>query len=428
MRKSRVLQIHLPAFLAPLGSALAAVLAFLAGVHWATSQLETKEGEFDSTTLRPAGARPAATKAAPEDFYPAAEHREQSALLLGCYENLQANPRLYVDIARAIDGMIPLFGLVTDDAQAALGRRLLRENGLATDAMHFLPLPADTIWIRDYAPFIVRRPNDSAVLVDAKYQGRKARDVRLRDEEMALELGSILGLPVRSIPLVLEGGNFLSNGDGAMITSSLTYELNRQFDFTDKQIGDMLHEYFGLRHWTYVRPLDGEPTGHVDMFVALLAKNLAVVGTVDAESDPTNAEYLDLTASLLSEITTSLGPMRVHRIPMPPKWARSWRSYTNIIMANGLLLMPSYSDVDPALENEAEAIYRKLLPGWKIARINCDGLVKQEGQLHCISYNVPKYVSIDGLLERARLSELKMTRGQNAIPPRGISPLRLRRG
>ncbi len=70
-------------------------------------------------------------------------------------------------------------------------------------------------------------------------------------------------------------------------------------------------------------------------------------------------------------------------------------------MANGVLLMPSSSDVDPQLENRAVAVYKSLLPNWKIKRINCDSLVRHGGQLHFISYNIPHYVSIEGLKKHA---------------------------
>jgi len=120
--------------------------------------------------------------------------------------------------------------------------------------------------------------------------------------------------------------------------------------------------------------------------------------------------------------------MNVHRIPMPPKWGQSWRSYTNIIMANGLLLMPCFSDVDPALENRAEQVYRSLLPGWEVKRIPSDSLVKEEGQLHCISYNIPRHVDIGSLLERERLSEMRMTSRSPADPRVGALLRRVRWG
>ena len=74
----------------------------------------------------------------------------------------------------------------------------------------------------------------------------------------------------------------------------------------------------------------------------------------------------------------------------------------NIIMANGVLLMPSFSNVDPTIENRAEKVYQSTLPpDWVVKRINCDKLVALRGQLHCMSYNIPNFIPIDGLLEKA---------------------------
>jgi agmatine/peptidylarginine deiminase len=54
-------------------------------------------------------------------------------------------------------------------------------------------------------------------MVDAKYRTLTMRENRKQDDFMCFELARMLGLPVRSIPLVLEGGNFISNGDGLLI-------------------------------------------------------------------------------------------------------------------------------------------------------------------------------------------------------------------
>jgi agmatine/peptidylarginine deiminase len=192
--------------------------------------------------------------------------------------------------------------------------------------------------------------------------------------------------------------------------------MNRGFGFTDGQISELLGEYFGIRRWIYVPPLEGEPTGHVDMFAAVLAKNVAVVGELDPSIDSVNSERLDLSASHISKSVSSLGPMKVLRIPMPPKWGNQWRSYTNVILANGILLMPSYSDVDPELEDRAEQVYREALPGWEVKRIPCDELVKDEGQLHCLSYNVPRYVSIEPLLEKAGVKAPSLSSSNHLLP------------
>ena len=211
----------------------------------------------------------------------------------------------------------------------------------------------------------------------------------------------MLGLPIRSMPISLDGGNLLSNGDGLVISTALPILSNRQFGYSKDQVSDIICDMLGARLWGFVPSLEGEPTGHIDMFATILAKNLLVVGEIDKNLDPVNSARLDLAAQNFKMMNSSLGPMKVSRIPMPPKVNNLWRSYTNVIIANGVLLMPSFSDVDSDIEDKAEEVYRSLLPGWEIKRINCDMLVRRQGQLHCISYNLPKYIDLKGLYESA---------------------------
>jgi agmatine/peptidylarginine deiminase len=239
-------------------------------------------------------------------------------------------------------------------------------------------------------------------MVDAKYHTLTMRENRKQDDFMCFELARLLDLPVRSIPLVLEGGNFISNGDGLLITSAKTISVNQQEEYTNKQLISMFSDFLGVNGVCAVNHLKNEPNGHIDMFMTMLGKNLAVVGEIDPAVDSENSAILNEAARVVSSYTTSDGPITVKRIPMPPQSGNDWRSYTNIIMANGVLLMPSFSNVDPAIENQAEQVYQSTLPpDWVVRRINCDKLVALRGQLHCISYNIPNFIPIDGLLEKA---------------------------
>jgi hypothetical protein len=89
--------------------------------------------------------------------------------------------------------------------------------------------------------------------------------------------------------------------------------------------------------------------------------------------------------------------MRVHRVPLPPPKGEYFRSYTNLVLANGVLLFPSYSEVDPAIEEEALNVYRRLLPGWKIVPIKSDALVERKGLLHCLTLGIPHYIDPEPL-------------------------------
>ena len=391
----------------------AAVLIFISGIYFGTKYLpaDVENNYKFSTKPTPSIKKEnnlfkrstTSSYSEPEDFFPAAEFRKQAAILLGCQNNLNKMPKLYVDIAKAIGGRVPLIGVVPTEAQALEGANIMKQHGLPPAAMRFVAMPSNSIWIRDYAPFVLRYDQDRALLIDAKYQTRTERERRKKDDYFSIELAHMLDLPVRSIPLMLEGGNLLSNGDGMILTSGKTIAVNeQQGNFQADQLMGMFIDYMGAHSVYSFAPLMDEPNGHIDMFVTLLAKNIAIVGQVSPGIDPDSSRNLDEAANMLASLNTTVGPMRVKRIPMPPKWGTDWRSYTNVIIANKLLLMPSFSDVDPAIENKAEAIYRSVLPSdWNVIRINCDKLVLLHGQLHCISYNIPNFVDVDNLLNQA---------------------------
>ena len=132
-------------------------------------------------------------------------------------------PKLYAEIARAVEQKVLLFGIVSNEFEAQFGADLIKES-VSPSAMRFLVLPSSSIWIRDYAPFILRYDDARSILVDAKYNTRGGHTSRKNDDFMGLEFARILGLPVRSIPLILEGGNFISNGDGILLTSPKTHD------------------------------------------------------------------------------------------------------------------------------------------------------------------------------------------------------------
>ena len=385
------------------GYSLFAILIFISGVYVGVKYLSDKEqSESGHYTRSEKTSRKIILNPQPEDFFPVAEFRKQSAILLGCHNQINLIPELYGEIAKAVNQRVPLFGVVSTEAQAKSGAQMIKDVGLPKEAMRFLVIPSNSIWIRDYAPFILRYDQENAFMVDAKYHTRTMRENRKQDDFMCFELARMLDLPVRSIPLVLEGGNFISNGDGLLITSAKTISVNQQGEYTNKQLISMFSDFLGVNGVCAVNHLKNEPNGHIDMFMTMLGKNLAVVGEIDPAIDSENSVILNEAAKVVASYSTSDGPITVKRIPMPPQSGNDWRSYTNIIMANGVLLMPSFSNVDPAIEDLAEQVYQSSLPpDWVVKRINCDKLVALRGQLHCLSYNIPKFIPIDGLLEQA---------------------------
>src|SRR5207245_10806058 len=98
---------------------------------------------------------------------------------------------------------------------------------------------------------------------------------------------------------------------------------------------------------------------------------------------------LNENAQILSGGRTSFGPLRVVRVPMPSNRGGIWKTFTNVIYANGTLIMPTYGEAELEAEKEAMATYARLLPDWEVVGIDATSVIKQRGSLRCVSINIP---------------------------------------
>ncbi len=390
-----------------------AVLAFWAGVAWrppagASGPRPADEGAAYGSRARrracpataPAGSAPASRPAVrPWSVAgPAGEFEPAAALMLSCRELADQFPEVLTGVVSALAGRVPVICLFTDasDRQAAVQR--LTEAGLDPAAVQFAAVSTDTMWLRDYGPVFVRYPDGKAGVVDSDYSPAECDgDVRWRDDLAPRLLGEMLGLPVAGLPLRLPGGNLLTNGEGLLVTTSAVLRENADRQYGADRIRRILARELGIHTWVCVDELDGERTGHVDMFATFLAPDVAVVARMDPAADPANAAALDTAATALAGLPTSRGPLRVFRVPMPTPEDGIWRSYANVVLANGTLLVPSFNDVPPHIEAEAMDLYRRLLPAWQVVAIPSEALATSDGLLHCICIQVPRFVEIEPL-------------------------------
>lgn len=309
------------------------------------------------------------------------EFEPQRALLLGCHELVDDMPELLAEIASHTWGRIELVLLVNDAVEYQKVVDVVRGGGVPLDRVHFAEVPHDTMWCRDYGPMVVRDRFGRAALVDSAYD-----EDRAMDDGVPAELALKLNLPVIETTLTLEGGNLLSNGDGICVTTSRVLDSNPELD--EATIRQRMRHVFGARQTVILQPLDGESTGHVDMFATFVARDAVVVGAVDPNTDPTNAAILDDNARQLSRLNTQRGPLRVFRVPMPPHDDDVWRTYTNVVYANGVLLVPKYVEQDPRGFEQAAELYRYLLPGWQVVGVDAERVVQCGGAVHCVTLNM----------------------------------------
>jgi agmatine/peptidylarginine deiminase len=307
----------------------------------------------------------------------------QAGLILGVNELILYHPDTLARIVGAIHDRLKIIGVVADEAQEAKTISLLKDRGLPENSIEFFKWPVEAMWVRDYAPYFV--VSDHTTVVDFTYPEQN-RDL---EDNFGLAFAATFGLHYDHAHLTFDGGNLTSNGHGVCISTTLPGGSNASRGYNAAQIGQLLHNHFHFERWIRLKPLEGEPTGHVDMFLTLCAPDKAIVGVYRRDDDPTNSAILDENATLLQGEQTNSGPIQVIRIPMPSHKDGNWRTYTNVIYANGVVLVPQYPDTDPDLDKVALNVFHEALPDWKVEGIDCSKLIVKRGALHCISRQVP---------------------------------------
>lgn len=294
------------------------------------------------------------------------------------------DPQLFGDLVDAARPQAEVVALVCNVHEYRLAQKLLADRKIPTTRVHFAELPHDTMWARDYGPVIAQRYDGQPVALNADY----SLHARPEDDLLPRRLAASLRIRTTDVPLKIDGGNLLSNGRGLCIATHDLLYANLSSEQDEKQVRELLRTHYGIVQMVFLEPLAGEPTGHVDMFATFTAPDTVVVGAYDRADDPANAAILDRNAERLAQVQLGRQKLRVVRIPMPPNGDRIWRSYTNVVYLNHALLLPSYPELDRAGEAAAAAIYRQLLPGWKLVPIRAERVNRLGGALHCVTMNL----------------------------------------
>lgn len=312
------------------------------------------------------------------------EYETQSALVVACQQMLREAPEVFVAIVAAAQKRVPIIALVADADDYRDALALLKQQHVSSAGLHFLELPQDTMWIRDYGPCLIEQADGTRVMLDADYTSRN----RPFDDAVPLGLATHLKLSAVPVPLCIDGGNLLSNGQGLTLATEKILEGDPALLSDEQHVAALLKDFYGVQQLVLLESLSGEPTGHVDMFATFVAPNIVVVGECDEAIDLENAQRLNRNAERLAGLKTPAGPLQVVRIPMPPCEGPTWRSYTNVVFANGALLVPVYPQSDEAGRQQALATFAKLLPGWRIIPIDANSIATAGGGLHCVTMNL----------------------------------------
>ena len=330
----------------------------------------------------------------------AADYEPQRAILISVCELLPTHDKVFLQILEACEGHIEVGVLVNDKKQLIDTVRLLMKQKRDFPHVKFYHLDLDTIWLRDFGPRIAQMAGGS-VSFDFLYEG-----TRPRDEKMPKAWADLTGERYHAVPWTMQGGNLLFNGRGLALTTERIFDDNhirfkKLLPGTDPELErrEMVIREFrkecNLSQIVVLEPLRNEATRHVDMFAAFVADDHVLVSELARSGDPVNAALLDRNAEKLKGVELADGrKLKVTRVPTPPRDGKFWSTFTNVIFANDLILLPALSSDQNAFVERAVSIYKSLLPKHKVVVIDTSSLKKLEGSVHCMSINVPKFANL----------------------------------
>ena len=312
------------------------------------------------------------------------EFEEIDALMLGVNELVEYHPDTLVEIVAALDGQTRIVALISKPEQEERTLELLRSRGLSTDTISFFLWPAESMWVQDFGPQVVVDGEPRVIDFEYEVPGREV------ENQLPMAFAATFGMKIAHCHLAMEGGSYLSNGRGLCISSTSLIDQNKARGHDLQAIGRLLNGHFGFEKWSYVLPIIGETTGHLDLFLTVGGPSTVLLASYDPDEDRDNAERMDANADVLAGIVTGDGrPLEIIRVRQPAARDGCWRSYTNVIFANGVVIVPQFPDFSPELDREALANYRRAFPDRRVVGIDSSRIVTKRGGLHCLSLSIP---------------------------------------
>lgn len=298
--------------------------------------------------------------------------------------------------------------LLVDDATTEKTVRD-RLTHIDADRILFHRIKTADSWIRDYGPnFLLRATKDDKELAfnHWKFNAWGNRYEDLKDDAVIPErLEPILKVPRFAPELVLEGGSIDINDQGVCLTTEqCLLNPNRNPSKSKPEIEQYLKDYLGIRQILWLeKGIAGDDTdGHVDN-VARFVNSRTIVCSL--EEDPCEDNYAPLQENyhqLLEARDVSGRPFEIVPLPMPgPLHAPQGRlpaSYANFYIANGVVLLPTFSH---PCDNRALEILQKLFPDRRVMGLDSRTIVGGLGALHCLTQQQPALVSVECLEQDA---------------------------
>jgi agmatine deiminase len=263
---------------------------------------------------------------------------------------------------------------------------------------NIVEIPHNDAWCRDNGPTFIWDKNKTLKGINWRFNawGEKYKPYDL-DDSVASKVLEHYKIPVLDSSIVLEGGSIHVDGEGTMLTTmECLLNKNRNPHLTKDQIETEVKAKLGVSKIIWLnKGLYGDETdGHVDNIACFVKPGLILIQTCEDETDP-NYKITKENLAILQRETDAQGrKIDIIEIPQPPiryyNEERLTLSYLNFYFVNNGIVLPVFHGDAADTDKRAEEILQNIFPDRKILKVDGMKLIKEGGNVHCITQQMPK--------------------------------------
>ncbi|MDF2610963.1 MAG: aguA [Lachnospiraceae bacterium] len=305
-------------------------------------------------------------------------------------ENFEEVCEGYANVVNAIQ-MFETVTLIVNENTLEQAKDLCKGN------VEFLTIPHNDAWCRDNGPAFLWNEEKALKGINWKFNawGEKYKPYEL-DNEVATKVLKNYNVPVIDAPIVLEGGSIHVDGEGTLLTTEqCLLNKNRNPHLTREQIEEEVKQQIAVSKIIWLKQgLFGDETdGHIDNVACFAKPGVILIQTCYDKEDP-NYEITIENLQILNTTTDAKGrKLKIIEIPQPPirnyHGERLTLSYLNFYFVNGGVILPVFGGDASETDQQAIEILKDLYPDREIVPVDGMPLIKEGGNVHCITQQMP---------------------------------------
>lgn len=244
----------------------------------------------------------------------------------------------------------------------------------------------DDTWTRDYIG-ITTFKDHIPIFNNFQFNGWGQKFDYKKDNAVNEKLLEEFNLNIENHNFILEGGAIDCNGAGVLLTTQkCLLNPNRNGTASKKDIEIRLRDYLGISEiiWLENGHIPGDDTdGHIDT-LARFAPNNTILYAKNQSTELTlmEKELLKFKSKFnLIPISTPLNYQGQNGEFLPA-------THLNFLITNKKVIVPTYNCKE---DDAAIAKIQYAFPTRKVIGINATELIKQNGSIHCITMQIPKF-------------------------------------